>query len=97
MGLIVLLSACASTGSQPQANAEAQPQNDEKTSSEEPAKNTVKVSEFILGPGDRVEINVYRHDDLKRTVQIDVSGKITYPLLGDNCPRRGQNSGIFPD
>ncbi|MBI5194700.1 MAG: polysaccharide export protein [Nitrospirae bacterium] len=82
-GLIILLSACATTGSQPQANTGAPLQNAEKMSSEEPLKETVKVTEFILGSGDKVEINVYRHDDLKKTVQIDVSGKITYPLLGD--------------
>lgn len=43
----------------------------------------VKINEFILGPGDKIEISVYRNDDLKRTVQIDTSGKITYPLVGD--------------
>ncbi|OGW37830.1 MAG: hypothetical protein A2Y97_04030 [Nitrospirae bacterium RBG_13_39_12] len=50
-------------------------------SDEEPKE--VKLNEFILGPGDRVEIIVYRHDDLKRTAQIDTSGKIAYPLVGD--------------
>jgi len=47
------------------------------------AAEEVKVTEFILGPGDKIEIIVYRQDDLKRTVQIDTSGKITYPLVGD--------------
>ncbi|MBI2447263.1 MAG: polysaccharide biosynthesis/export family protein, partial [Candidatus Omnitrophica bacterium] len=42
-----------------------------------------KVSEFILGPGDKIEIIVYRNDSLNRTVQIDHSGKIMYPLTGD--------------
>jgi polysaccharide export outer membrane protein len=42
-----------------------------------------KTPEFILGPGDKIDINVYRHDDLKKTVQIDLSGRISYPLLGD--------------
>ncbi|MBI3009243.1 MAG: polysaccharide export protein [Candidatus Omnitrophica bacterium] len=42
-----------------------------------------KVSEFILGPGDKVEIIVYRNDSLNRTIQIDHSGKIMYPLTGD--------------
>jgi polysaccharide export outer membrane protein len=49
----------------------------------EVAIKEIKITEFILGPGDKVEIMVYRHDDLKRTVQIDTSGKITYPLIGD--------------
>ncbi|MEW6066915.1 MAG: polysaccharide biosynthesis/export family protein [Nitrospirota bacterium] len=43
----------------------------------------VRITEFILGPGDKVEISVYRHDDLKTTVQIDSSGKIIFPLVGD--------------
>ncbi|MFZ5907794.1 MAG: polysaccharide biosynthesis/export family protein [Nitrospirota bacterium] len=44
---------------------------------------TIRIEEFILGSGDTVEISVYRHDDLKRNVQVDPSGKISYPLLGD--------------
>lgn len=43
----------------------------------------VKINEFILGPGDKIEVLVYRNADLQRTVQIDTSGKITYPLVGD--------------
>lgn len=43
----------------------------------------IKVTEFILGPGDTIEISVYRNDDLKKTVKIDVSGIISYPLVGD--------------
>ena len=46
-------------------------------------EEAAKVSEFILGAGDRIEIVVYRNDDLRRTVQIDHSGKIMYPLVGD--------------
>lgn len=43
----------------------------------------IEVAEFILGPSDKIEIIVYRHDDLKRAVQVDHSGKIIYPLIGD--------------
>lgn len=43
----------------------------------------VKVSEFILGAGDTIEITVYRHDDLKKTVKVGTSGKIMFPLIGD--------------
>ena len=39
--------------------------------------------EFILGPGDNLEISVYRHSDLNKTVRIDPSGIIMYPLAGD--------------
>jgi polysaccharide export outer membrane protein len=47
------------------------------------AEAPARVAEFILGPGDKLEIIVYRHDDLKRTVQVDLSGKIGFPLIGD--------------
>lgn len=43
----------------------------------------LKVSEFILGVGDTIEISVYRHDDLKKSVKIDASGKVMFPLIGD--------------
>ncbi len=41
------------------------------------------TSDFMLGIGDSVEISVYKQDDLKRTVKIDSSGKIMFPLIGD--------------
>jgi polysaccharide export outer membrane protein len=38
---------------------------------------------FILGPGDEITINVWRNDDLNRDVQIDPSGNIYLPLVGE--------------
>ena len=55
----------------------------EEKGAEDGQENEAKITEFILGPGDRLEIAVYRNDDLKKTVQIDPSGKIMYPLVGD--------------
>jgi polysaccharide export outer membrane protein len=72
-----LLNACATTTTTSKVSEEAVSPTTEETLKE------VKVREFILGPGDEIEIIVYRHDDLKRKVQIDTSGKITYPLIGD--------------
>lgn len=43
----------------------------------------INLSNYILGPGDKIEIKVYRNDDLTFTLMIDPSGKISYPLLGD--------------
>jgi len=40
-------------------------------------------SEYILGPGDEVLINVWRNDDLTRSVKVDPSGKIYFPLAGE--------------
>lgn len=71
--VILILSGCATT--KPDTNV-IQP------TSEEISKE-IRLTEFILGPGDVVEITVYRYDDLKRTIPIDTSGKISYPLIGD--------------
>jgi len=38
---------------------------------------------FTLGPGDEITINVWRNDDLKRTIKIDPSGNIYVPLAGE--------------
>lgn len=43
----------------------------------------VKVSEFVLGAGDTLEISVYRNQDLNKSVKINPSGKIMFPLIGD--------------
>jgi polysaccharide export outer membrane protein len=73
----VLLNGCATLETKPEdAQKEVPP-----VSKEVPKE--AKMKEFILGPGDKIEISVYRHDDLKKTVQIDFSGKITYPFIGD--------------
>ena len=37
----------------------------------------------ILGSGDEITINVWRNDDVKRTVQIDPSGNIYLPMAGE--------------
>lgn len=73
----VLLNGCATTGTTfKTAEETALPVSDE-------APKEVKIREFILGPGDKIDIIVYRQEDLRRNVQIDISGKITYPLIGD--------------
>lgn len=82
--MIAFLIGCASTG------ISTKDDNTKKTGDENPNENTEKIdnvsirmSTFILGIGDTVEISVYRQDDLKRTVRIGHSGIITLPLIGD--------------
>ena len=50
--------------------------------SEEPLKE-LRVSEFILGAGDTIEVSVYRHDDLSKSIKINSTGVVTFPLVGD--------------
>ena len=43
----------------------------------------VKISEFVLGPGDEIEVNVYRNPDLTGKYMIPPDGLISFPLLGE--------------
>jgi polysaccharide export outer membrane protein len=38
---------------------------------------------FILGPGDEISVKVWRNDDLTRSIQVDPSGNIQFPLIGE--------------
>jgi len=52
--------------------------------SEAPAELRVAPTpeEFQLGPGDRISIQVWRHEDLNMDITIAPDGTITYPLVG---------------
>lgn len=67
-----LFAGCAANNTAKKGAAEAQP------GIQEP-----KVAEFIIGAGDTLSIEVYRHDDLKKTIKVDSSGLIMFPLIGD--------------
>ncbi|MGB4066616.1 MAG: polysaccharide biosynthesis/export family protein [Nitrospira sp.] len=43
----------------------------------------VEFTDFMLGPGDEVEVEVYRHEDLTRKIKVPGSGIIFYPLVGE--------------
>jgi len=68
----IVLIGCASTGPLP-----------ENANPEDLKEENLRISEFVLGAGDTVEFAVYRQDDLKRSVKIDTSGKVMFPLIGD--------------
>lgn len=81
--LILLFAGCGSASvnvvenvSDDKAVTEGKNENPEQISS-------IKVSEFILGVGDTIDISVYRNDDLKKSAKIDSSGRIMFPLIGD--------------
>lgn len=38
---------------------------------------------LVLGAGDKINVRVWRHEDLKSTAQIDPSGNISLPLVGE--------------
>jgi polysaccharide export outer membrane protein len=40
-------------------------------------------SEYVLGPGDKLEITVFRRDEMKTQATVSPTGKISYFLIGD--------------
>ena len=41
-----------------------------------------RAPEFVFGPGDEIEISVWRHEDLDMKIKIGPDGAISYPLVG---------------
>jgi polysaccharide export outer membrane protein len=58
------------------------------TDESSPAIKPPVRSEPVLGIGDTIDISVYRNDDLKKTIKIDRSGRIMFPLVGDELQAR---------
>jgi polysaccharide export outer membrane protein len=74
--LMAIFVGCASSDTKKEKE-QATPENNQEQ------VDKVEISEFILGAGDTIEINVYRQDDLKGSFKINRSGKIMFPLIGD--------------
>jgi polysaccharide export outer membrane protein len=43
----------------------------------------VVTSEYLLGPGDKLRIEVYKDPQMSQSVQVRPDGKVTLPLVGD--------------
>ena len=48
-----------------------------------PIQATTAPSEYLVGAGDKLEIAVFGHADLSRTIEVRVDGAIDFPLIGD--------------
>lgn len=78
--LLFFFTGCTSTGVKTAVeNTETQENQNEEA--ERP--DNIEISQFILGVGDSIDISVYRHDDLQRSVRVNNSGRIMFPLIGD--------------
>lgn len=50
---------------------------------EAPKKVIYKYKEYLIGPGDVLEVFVWRQDDLTMEVAVDAQGKISFPIVGE--------------
>ena len=56
----------------------------DKDADKKPAPQAPSIStEYRLGPGDKLRIEVYKDAQLSQSVQVRPDGKITLPLIGD--------------
>jgi len=89
--LLLACCLCLTWAPASQTSAVDDPQGASAPETETPAAAPIPaptISEFILGPGDTVEITVYRHDDLNRKTQIQPDHTFFFPLVG-NVDTRG--------
>jgi polysaccharide export outer membrane protein len=42
----------------------------------------IRLAEYIIGPGDVIAVEVWRHPDLTRSVKVQTNGAIHFPLIG---------------
>ena len=59
---------------------------EQESSMKSPADTTVppiKLSEYIIGPGDVLQVKVWRHPDFSSTVKVEPNGMVSFPLVGD--------------
>lgn len=63
----LLAAGCASTGNQPPA----------------PASAAVPGYKYVIGPGDSLQIQVWRNPELSASVPVRPDGKVTSPLIED--------------
>jgi len=43
----------------------------------------IRLSEYIIGPGDVLQVQVWRHPDFSSTVKVQPNGVVSFPLVGD--------------
>ena len=86
--VMLAISAGGCAWSQKRGDApEIKPQNTSESKSVDKSRKQdigkVKVSKFLLSPGDEIEIQVYQHDELGLKLTIPPDGVFFYPIVGE--------------
>jgi polysaccharide export outer membrane protein len=84
LAALFFISSCgAKTAVSPQKYAELEGLQNEDVQVER-ALNEIKTSaDYVLQPGDLIEIKMFRETDMDRTIRINANGTITYPMIGN--------------
>jgi polysaccharide export outer membrane protein len=78
---LLLIAGCASTPNASKVGDQPAPPG---VDSDAAAPNeAVNLSGFFLRPGDELEIKVWRHENISRSVRIDPDGRIYLPMAGE--------------
>jgi len=75
VALLILLGGCSSPSDTAGFVATAAPAN--------VSGSAAASAEYLLSPGDLLDISVFQVPDLNKEVQIDAAGQISLPLIGD--------------
>jgi len=81
--VLILLMGCATS-----VHQQERPQESPVAESVPP----IKLNEYIIGPGDVLQIQVWRHPDFSTTVKVQPDGMVSLPLVGD---LKVTNMGLF--
>ena len=83
--LVVALGLLLSAASAQEAKTEAPKQETAKPAAaqEKPVPESKGGADFVIGPEDILDINVWREPEMSRVVPVRPDGKISLPLLGE--------------
>ena len=73
--LFLFIYGCATTGEQQK--------NKNEFMEEQIPVPKIQLTEFVVGPGDSLEVQVWRHSDLTRVIEVQTNGIISYPMVGN--------------
>ena len=77
VGVLFMLAVCLALGAGRGREAQT------SSTQEPPAESPPEVQEYRVGPGDVLQLFVWKEPDISRDLTVRFDGKVTVPLLGD--------------
>ena len=85
LGDLLLIGGCTSVSNPSEQNPTQSRKGSDTTSkiSSDEEIREVSIREFMLSPGDQINITVFQHDELDRKIGIPPNGQFFYPIIGE--------------